>query len=66
MHAVVVHEGTPDMGHYYIFIKDHNSNLWRKFNDTRVTIVAEHEVFESSFGGLGGRTAFWVIYIDKE
>jgi ubiquitin C-terminal hydrolase len=32
---VIVHSGTPDVGHYYAIIKKDNN--WVKFDDARVT-----------------------------
>ncbi len=66
MHAICVHEGNADGGHYFNFIKDHKINRWRKFNDKNVSDVSEDEVFESANGGFAARTAFWVIYINRE
>jgi|LauGreDrversion4_2_1035121.scaffolds.fasta_scaffold226725_1 hypothetical protein len=40
------------------------NNIWRRFNDMRVEIVEESEVFQNANGGLGQRTAFWIVYID--
>jgi ubiquitin carboxyl-terminal hydrolase 34 len=33
--GIIVHSGTPDVGHYYSIIK--KSNGWIKFDDSRVT-----------------------------
>ena len=64
LHAVCIHDGGAEGGHYFIYIKDHATGKWRKFNDMRVDIVEENEVFQNANGGFGHRTAFWVVYID--
>lgn len=66
LHAVCVHDGGAQSGHYYTFIKDHHANVWRKFNDIKVEIVQEKEVFDHANGGMGQKTAFWVVYLSKE
>jgi ubiquitin carboxyl-terminal hydrolase 25/28 len=65
LHAICVHEGNGEGGHYFNFIKDHMFNRWRKFNDSRVSDVTEDEVFQSANGGFAARTAFWVVYINS-
>ena len=52
LYGVIVHDGMINSGHYYVFIKDFNKNQWLKFNDAKVTIVSEEEVFEKNFGGF--------------
>lgn len=66
LHAICVHDGDADSGHYFIFIKDHHNNIWRKFNDSNVTIVQYDEVLFDSLGGNGKKTAFWVFYLSNE
>jgi hypothetical protein len=39
LHAICVHDGGADGGHYFTFIKDHKKNIWRKFNDDKINIV---------------------------
>lgn len=65
MHAICVHDGGAQSGHYYTFIKDHYQNVWRKFNDIKVDIVSEQDVFEQANGGQGHKTAFWVVYLSR-
>lgn len=66
LHAICVHDGGADSGHYFTFIKDHYQGIWRKFNDIRVTTVSEEEVMEQSIGGFGAMTAYWLVYISEE
>jgi ubiquitin carboxyl-terminal hydrolase 7 len=51
LQSVIVHSGTPEIGHYYAFIKPDEDSLWIKFNDESATAAEEFEVFEYNFGG---------------
>lgn len=64
VHAICIHQGSAESGHYYTFIKDHSSKKWRKYNDIRVTEVEEKEVFEEANGTEGNSNAFWAVYIN--
>ncbi|KGL82383.1 Ubiquitin carboxyl-terminal hydrolase 25, partial [Tinamus guttatus] len=37
LHAVLVHEGQANAGHYWAYIYDHHQNRWMKYNDISVT-----------------------------
>jgi len=65
LHAICVHDGSAEGGHFFTFIKDHRHNKWRKFNDMRITEVDESDVLTQANGGQGATTAFWVIYLSK-
>jgi hypothetical protein len=51
LYGVIVHDGLIDCGHYFVFLRDFKNNRWLKFNDTKVSIVCEEEVFDKNFGG---------------
>ena len=51
LHAIVIHDGVADSGHYYVYIYDRKTMLWHKFNDFYSTIVAEEDVLSEAFGG---------------
>ena len=63
LHSVCIHEGNADSGHYYSYIKDHSANKWRKFNDHRVDVVPEEDVFSDANGG-SVRSAYWLVYVN--
>ena len=65
LHGVCVHEGSADSGHYYSYIKDHKANVWRRFNDHKVEIVAEEDVMSDANGG-SVRSAYWLAYVSQE
>jgi ubiquitin carboxyl-terminal hydrolase 25/28 len=37
LHAVICHSGGMQAGHYWIWIKDHERGIWRKYNDSNIT-----------------------------
>ncbi|KAG1179576.1 hypothetical protein G6F71_000942 [Rhizopus microsporus] len=37
LHAVFIHQGQANYGHYWIYILDHQQNQWWKYNDSLVT-----------------------------
>jgi len=66
LHAVFVHSGEAGSGHYWVYILDQPTQQWYKFNDTVVTKVDQRELFESSFGGEGFRSAYGLVYIAND
>jgi ubiquitin carboxyl-terminal hydrolase 7 len=51
LHAVLVHSGSVDGGHYCAFIRPTRDNKWFKFDDDKVIPVTLKEVMEDNFGG---------------
>lgn len=41
LHAILIHEGSGEGGHYYSYIFDRKAQQWYCFNDYRVSIVSE-------------------------
>jgi ubiquitin C-terminal hydrolase len=39
LHAVFIHQGQANYGHYWIYIYDHKNTQWWKYNDSLVTKV---------------------------
>lgn len=50
LHAILVHEGSGDSGHYYAFIFDRKDHKWYRFNDYKISEESEAQVWEESFG----------------
>ena len=65
LHAILVHSGFADGGHYFTYIYDRVMNLWRKYSDIDVSVVESEEVFENSIGGQGHVSAYCLVYIDE-
>lgn len=58
LHAILVHSGSLNSGHYYCFIRpdisamgDDGKPLWYKFDDKIVTKVDQEVAFEVAKGG---------------
>ncbi|XP_009960018.1 PREDICTED: LOW QUALITY PROTEIN: ubiquitin carboxyl-terminal hydrolase 25-like, partial [Leptosomus discolor] len=69
LHAVLVHEGQANAGHYWAYIYDHHQNRWMKYNDISVTKSTWEELERDSFGGYFflNASAYCLMYInDKE
>jgi ubiquitin C-terminal hydrolase len=47
--AIIIHSGTPDVGHYYTIVK-RDSN-WFKYDDSRVTLFSSMSFDEECYGG---------------
>ncbi len=50
LHAILIHQGSGEHGHYYVFIFDRKAHKWYRFNDYKVSEESEDKVFEESFG----------------
>lgn len=51
LYAIFIHKGTAYAGHYYIYIKSFESNLWYLFDDAQVTEVNLVNVLRDAVGG---------------
>ncbi|XP_076044527.1 ubiquitin carboxyl-terminal hydrolase 25-like [Oratosquilla oratoria] len=65
LHSVTVHEGQASAGHYFVYIFDHASNVWIKFNDTQVAKSSWDELLQDSIGGQRNASAYCLMYIDQ-
>lgn len=66
LHAVCVHDGNAESGHYYTFIYDHFQKKWRKYNDIRISDASEEDVLREINGGDDKKTAYWLVYVSDE
>lgn len=63
LHAVFMHRGTNAYGHYWIYIYDFANDVWREYNDERVSIVEDRKrVFEQT----GDATPYYLAYVREE
>lgn len=51
LHAILMHDGRADSGHYYSFIYDRKLSCWWRFSDHDVRMEAEEDVFKEAVGG---------------
>ncbi|NXU66721.1 UBP28 hydrolase, partial [Horornis vulcanius] len=66
LHAVLVHEGQANAGHYWAFIYDQPRRRWLKYNDILVTESSWEELERESFGGLRNASAYCLMYISDQ
>ncbi|XP_040471906.1 ubiquitin carboxyl-terminal hydrolase 28 isoform X4 [Falco naumanni] len=66
LHAVLVHEGQANSGHYWAFIYDQSRKSWLKYNDISVTESSWEELERDSFGGLKNASAYCLMYISDK
>lgn len=45
-----MHEGSPDAGHYFVYIYNIDDQKWYVFNDTLVQEETEENVLKYAFG----------------
>jgi ubiquitin carboxyl-terminal hydrolase 25/28 len=64
LHAVMIHDGMANMGHYYTYLFDRSQELWWKLDDHRVTVATEQEVMKDALGGNGHKCACNLFYIN--
>lgn len=51
LHAIIIHEGKSDSGHYYTYIRPRMDDSWFKFNDRLVNRVSKQFAISSGTGG---------------
>ncbi|NWT82895.1 UBP28 hydrolase, partial [Lanius ludovicianus] len=66
LHAVLVHEGQANAGHYWAFIYHQPQKRWLKYNDIWVTESSWEELERESFGGLRNASAYCLMYIREQ
>ncbi|RCH89780.1 ubiquitin-specific protease ubp2, partial [Rhizopus stolonifer] len=64
LHAVFIHQGQANYGHYWIYILDHAKNQWWKYNDSLVTKVNESEIFHDTTGSTAN--PYFLVYVDAD
>jgi ubiquitin carboxyl-terminal hydrolase 25/28 len=59
--AIFIHRGEASYGHYWIYIRDRQNNVYRKYNDDIVTEVTLSEVFNFDEGNSA--TPYFLGYV---
>ena len=66
LQSVFIHRGYVNSGHYWIYIRDFETNIWRKYNDGYVTEVKDtKEIFEQELSERPA-TSYFVVYVKDE
>lgn len=65
LHAVIVHAGKSDCGHYWVYIWDSQQKHWYHIDDNFTRQVTWDTIVSRSFGGAGQESsAHSLVYID--
>lgn len=65
LQAVFIHRGTNAFGHYWVYIYDFAHDIWREYNDERVSIVEDRtRIFGQAT--TGGATPYYLVYVRDE
>ncbi|CAO3672854.1 unnamed protein product [Rhizopus stolonifer] len=62
LHAVFIHQGQANYGHYWVYILDHKEDQWWKYNDSLVTKVKESEILHDTTGSTAN--PYFLVYVD--
>ena len=66
LQSVFVHRGSASYGHYWIYIRDFSSGMWRKYNDGYVSAVTDiSEIFDRDSGDRPA-TPYFLVYVKDE
>lgn len=67
LHAILVHDGSAESGHYYSFIFDQKQKRWWRFNDHSVSMELEDVVMREAVGGQqdSNKAAYMLIYANQ-
>uniref|UniRef100_A0A8C6FUQ8 ubiquitinyl hydrolase 1 n=1 Tax=Moschus moschiferus TaxID=68415 RepID=A0A8C6FUQ8_MOSMO len=66
LHAVLVHEGQANAGHYWAYVYDQPRQVWLKYNDISVTESSWEELERDSYGGQKNVSAYCLMYINDK
>lgn len=65
LHAIIVHHGHSDGGHYYIYVWNTQQSIWYHIDDTSSRQVSWDSIVQASFGGEDHpSSAHCLVYID--
>jgi hypothetical protein len=53
------------MGHYYSYIYDIETNIWRKYNDINISEESPEQVFKEA-KGINATSAYYLVYVLKD
>lgn len=64
LHAILIHDGLAENGHYYSYIYDRLKKCWWQYNDHRTIQVHEDEVMKEALGDTTAyKSACNLVYI---
>ncbi|KAI9302222.1 hypothetical protein BJ944DRAFT_123824 [Cunninghamella echinulata] len=61
LHAVFIHQGQANYGHYWLYIYDSEQSAWWKFNDSTVSKVKSANIFNDTTGSTAN--PYFLVYV---
>jgi ubiquitin carboxyl-terminal hydrolase 25/28 len=62
LHAIFIHAGSANSGHYWIYIYDFQNNMWRSYNDENVKLEDEETIMKK-VERLHPPTSTGIVYV---
>ncbi|RMZ78036.1 hypothetical protein DV737_g4114, partial [Chaetothyriales sp. CBS 132003] len=70
LHAAFFHRGGASGGHYWVYLYDHAREVWRKYNDDRVSIVDNrNEIFgqaDATNSASPNANPYFLVYVAED
>jgi ubiquitin carboxyl-terminal hydrolase 25 len=67
LHAIMIHDGLAENGHYYTYVYDRIQKCWWQLNDHKSFQVEEEQVFREALGDSKKyKSACNLFYISKQ
>ncbi|KAJ8280879.1 hypothetical protein GJAV_G00060370 [Gymnothorax javanicus] len=63
LHAVLVHEGQANAGHYWAYIYSPRHRCWMRYNDITVSASSWEELTQDSYGVHRNTSAYCLMYV---
>ncbi|KAI8377998.1 uncharacterized protein BYT42DRAFT_496848 [Radiomyces spectabilis] len=64
LHAVFIHQGQANYGHYWIYIYDRSHDHWWKYNDSQMVKVHESDIYRDTSGSTAN--PYLLVYVKAE
>jgi ubiquitin carboxyl-terminal hydrolase 25/28 len=66
LYSILIHDGVAGSGHYYSFIRDIDTDAWKRYNDLQVSEEKEEIVMRESLGGCNNSNAYCLCYMSEK
>ncbi|CAD8069802.1 unnamed protein product [Paramecium sonneborni] len=67
LQSILMHEGSPDAGHYFAYIYNFDNKKWYYFNDIHVHEEIEQNVLKFAYGDhINSKSAYLIQYIQED
>ncbi|KAL9027046.1 MAG: hypothetical protein Q9196_004378 [Gyalolechia fulgens] len=66
LQSVFIHVGSATFGHYWIYIRDFEKNMWRKYNDESVSAVTDISQIFDQDPSERPPTPYFLVYVKDE